>query len=115
CLYCPKHYVEVYDHDYDGLLPKTGKRHLGKTRWTREEDEKLKKLVEQNGTEDWKVIANFLPNRTDVQCQHRWQKVLNPELIKGPWTKEEDQRVISFSFCLINALLADFRCWGKTP
>uniref|UniRef100_A0A8C3J492 Transcriptional activator Myb n=1 Tax=Calidris pygmaea TaxID=425635 RepID=A0A8C3J492_9CHAR len=62
--------VEMYDHDYDGLLPKTGKRHLGKTRWTREE------------------------NRTDVQCQHRWQKVLNPELIKGPWTKEEDQRVI---------------------
>ncbi|XP_030412229.1 transcriptional activator Myb isoform X6 [Gopherus evgoodei] len=86
--------VEIYDHDYDGLLPKAGKRHLGKTRWTREEDEKLKKLVEQNGTEDWKVIANFLPNRTDVQCQHRWQKVLNPELIKGPWTKEEDQRVI---------------------
>ncbi|XP_065444764.1 transcriptional activator Myb isoform X7 [Chrysemys picta bellii] len=84
----------MYDHDYDGLLPKAGKRHLGKTRWTREEDEKLKKLVEQNGTEDWKVIANFLPNRTDVQCQHRWQKVLNPELIKGPWTKEEDQRVI---------------------
>ncbi|XP_060632553.1 transcriptional activator Myb isoform X3 [Anolis sagrei] len=86
--------LEAYDHDYDGLLPKGGKRHLGKTRWTREEDEKLKKLVEQNGTEDWKVIANFLPNRTDVQCQHRWQKVLNPELIKGPWTKEEDQRVI---------------------
>ncbi|XP_025150283.1 transcriptional activator Myb isoform X6 [Bubalus bubalis] len=86
--------IEMCDHDYDGLLPKSGKRHLGKTRWTREEDEKLKKLVEQNGTDDWKVIANYLPNRTDVQCQHRWQKVLNPELIKGPWTKEEDQRVI---------------------
>uniref|UniRef100_A0A9L0IUG7 Transcriptional activator Myb n=1 Tax=Equus asinus TaxID=9793 RepID=A0A9L0IUG7_EQUAS len=86
--------LEMCDHDYDGLLPKSGKRHLGKTRWTREEDEKLKKLVEQNGTDDWKVIANYLPNRTDVQCQHRWQKVLNPELIKGPWTKEEDQRVI---------------------
>ncbi|NP_001081768.2 transcriptional activator Myb [Xenopus laevis] len=85
--------IEMYEHDYDGLLSK-GKRHLGKTRWTREEDEKLKKLVEQNGTEEWKVIASFLPNRTDVQCQHRWQKVLNPELIKGPWTKEEDQRVI---------------------
>ncbi|XP_063773445.1 transcriptional activator Myb isoform X2 [Pseudophryne corroboree] len=85
--------IEMYEHDYDGLFSK-GKRHLGKTRWTREEDEKLKKLVEQNGTEDWKVVASFLPNRTDVQCQHRWQKVLNPELIKGPWTKEEDQRVI---------------------
>ncbi|XP_078062307.1 transcriptional activator Myb isoform X2 [Mustelus asterias] len=86
--------IEMFDHDYDGPQPKSCKRQLSKTRWTREEDEKLKKLVEQHGTEDWKVIANFLPNRTDVQCQHRWQKVLNPELIKGPWTKEEDQRVI---------------------
>nr|AAF05728.1 transcription factor cmyb [Danio rerio] len=86
--------VEIYDHDYDGPHAKSGKRHLGKSRWTREEDEKLKRLVEHHGSEDWKVIASFLPNRTDVQCQHRWQKVLNPELIKGPWTKEEDQRVI---------------------
>ncbi|XP_010737651.1 transcriptional activator Myb isoform X2 [Larimichthys crocea] len=86
--------TEMYEHDYDGSLAKTGKRHLGKTRWTREEDEKLKKLVELNGSEDWKLIASLLTNRTDVQCQHRWQKVLNPELIKGPWTKEEDQRVI---------------------
>lgn len=29
--------MEMCDHDYDGLLPKSGKRHLGKTRWTREE------------------------------------------------------------------------------
>ncbi|KAK5853054.1 hypothetical protein PBY51_006876 [Eleginops maclovinus] len=85
---------EMYEHDYDGTLAKAGKRHLGKTRWTREEDEKLKKLVELHGSEDWKLIASLLTNRTDVQCQHRWQKVLNPELIKGPWTKEEDQRVI---------------------
>ncbi|XP_056284191.1 transcriptional activator Myb isoform X2 [Pseudoliparis swirei] len=86
--------TDMYDHDYDGSLVKAGKRHLGKTRWTREEDEKLKKLVELHGSEDWKLIASLLTNRTDVQCQHRWQKVLNPELIKGPWTKEEDQRVI---------------------
>uniref|UniRef100_A0A3B3TUG8 Transcriptional activator Myb n=1 Tax=Poecilia latipinna TaxID=48699 RepID=A0A3B3TUG8_9TELE len=86
--------TDVYEHDYDGTLAKVGKRHLGKTRWTREEDEKLKKLVELHGSEDWKLIASLLANRTDVQCQHRWQKVLNPELIKGPWTKEEDQRVI---------------------
>lgn len=39
-----------------------------------------------------------LQNRTDVQCQHRWQKVLNPELIKGPWTKEEDQRVRAYTW-----------------
>lgn len=39
-------------------------------------------------------IGLLFQNRSDFQCQHRWQKVLNPELIKGPWTKEEDQRVI---------------------
>ena len=25
-----------------------------------------------------------------MQCLHRWQKVLNPNLTKGPWTKQED-------------------------
>lgn len=30
-----------------------------------------------------------------MQCLHRWQKVLNPDLVKGPWTKQEDDTVIS--------------------
>ncbi|CAE7882868.1 myb, partial [Symbiodinium sp. KB8] len=30
---------------------------------------------------------------TDVQCLHRWQKVLKPGLVKGPWTVEEDDRL----------------------
>ena len=29
------------------------------------------------------------------RCLHRWQKVLNPELVKGPWLKEEDEKIIS--------------------
>ena len=36
----------------------------------------------------------MLGDRTDVQCLHRWQKVLNPEMIKGPWTEEEDRTLI---------------------
>lgn len=32
-------------------------------------------------------------NRSDQQCQYRWLRVLNPDLVKGPWTKEEDQKV----------------------
>lgn len=38
--------------------------------------------------------AEYFEERTDVQCLHRWQKVLNPELVKGPWTKEEDDKII---------------------
>lgn len=38
--------------------------------------------------EKWDVIAELFPDRSDVQCQQRWTKVVNPELVKGPWTKE---------------------------
>lgn len=37
---------------------------------------------------NWKKIASYFPNKSEVQCLHRWQKVLNPDLYKGPWTKE---------------------------
>nr|XP_033790169.1 myb-related protein A isoform X2 [Geotrypetes seraphini] len=86
--------LQFADHDYEVPPKKGSKKIWNRVKWTRDEDDKLKKLVEQYGTEDWGLVANHLQNRSDVQCQHRWQKVLNPELIKGPWTKEEDQRVI---------------------
>ncbi|XP_053916381.1 myb-related protein A isoform X2 [Cuculus canorus] len=86
--------LQYVDHDYEVLQQKGFKKIYSRVKWTRDEDERLKKLVEQNGTDDWAFIASHLQNRSDFQCQHRWQKVLNPELIKGPWTKEEDQRVI---------------------
>lgn len=48
----------------------------------------------QQGPKNWKKIASYFEDRTDVQCLHRWQKVLNPNLVKGPWTKEEDEIVM---------------------
>jgi myb proto-oncogene protein len=75
------------------LAQYAGKKHINRGRWNKEEDEKLKRLVEVHG-ERWDFIASHFPDRADVQCQHRWQKVVNPELVKGPWTKEEDEKVI---------------------
>jgi len=34
------------------------------------------------------------PPLTSPQCLHRWQKVLKPTLVKGPWTEEEDRKVV---------------------
>uniref|UniRef100_A0A8C1U4A8 V-myb avian myeloblastosis viral oncogene homolog-like 2b n=1 Tax=Cyprinus carpio TaxID=7962 RepID=A0A8C1U4A8_CYPCA len=65
-----------------------------KVKWTQQEDDKLRKLVLKFGPNDWKNIAGVLPNRSEHQCQHRWFKVLDPDLVKGPWTKEEDEKVI---------------------
>ncbi|XP_055376947.1 myb protein [Condylostylus longicornis] len=62
-------------------------------RWSKAEDATLKNLVTQYG-ENWEIICKLMNDRSDIQCQQRWSKVVNPELIKGPWTKEEDDKVI---------------------
>jgi len=72
----------IQQMDYQGAHDKSG---LKKRWWTPDEDEKLKHLVEEFGARNWKRIAAFFDDRTDVQCLHRWQKVLNPKLVKGPW------------------------------
>jgi myb proto-oncogene protein len=69
-------------------------RRSTKGQWTPEEDEVLCKAVERFQGKNWKKIAECFKDRTDVQCLHRWQKVLNPELVKGPWSKEEDNTII---------------------
>jgi len=70
------------------------KKVLNRGRWTKEEDQKLKTLVDLYGDKDWHQVAGDFRDRSDVQCQQRWDKVVNPKLIKGPWTKEEDEKVI---------------------
>ncbi|GAB1605008.1 myb-related protein A-like isoform X2 [Argonauta hians] len=84
---------EMLDHDYNTSFCSGGKV-INKGRWTKEEDNLLREVVGQHGLNDWKLIAGYLPDRTCVQCQHRWLKVLNPDLVKGPWTKEEDEKVL---------------------
>ncbi|KAI4374863.1 hypothetical protein MLD38_012806 [Melastoma candidum] len=101
----------VQDHQYHAVGPpsagrsrryksKLKRRNSGARRkstvggWTEEEDAKLEEAVRQNNGKNWKMIATNLPGRTDVQCLHRWQKVLDPNLIKGPWTKEEDNLIV---------------------
>ena len=52
--------------------------------------------MEAIGPKNWRRISTeFLHGkRSDVQCLHRWQKVLRPGLVKGPWTKDEDKIII---------------------
>ncbi|XP_021735887.1 transcription factor MYB3R-5-like isoform X1 [Chenopodium quinoa] len=69
-------------------------RRSSKGGWTEEEDNLLTAAVKKHNGKNWKKIAEHFSGRTDVQCLHRWQKVLNPELVKGPWTKEEDDCIM---------------------
>ncbi|XP_018418108.1 PREDICTED: myb-related protein B [Nanorana parkeri] len=79
--------------DTDSDVPEHRENRV-KVKWTQEEDDTLKTLVRTYGQGEWKTIANHMVNRTEQQCQHRWQRVLHPDLVKGPWTKEEDEKVL---------------------
>jgi len=63
-------------------------------KWTKHQDESLRAAVEKYGEKNWKKIAAEVPYRDHVQCLQRWKKVLRPGLVKGPWTKEEDEKLL---------------------
>ncbi|XP_058265450.1 v-myb avian myeloblastosis viral oncogene homolog-like 2a [Hemibagrus wyckioides] len=72
------------------------KQRLGektKARWSPDEDKSLKTLVESIG-QNWNAIATMLHGRTEQECKYRYTCVLDPNLIKGTWTKEEDEKLI---------------------
>ncbi|KAK7817976.1 transcription factor myb3r-1, partial [Quercus suber] len=54
-------------------------------------DKILAFAVQKFSGKNWKKIAECVPGRSDVQCLHRSQKVLNPDLVKGPWSKEQSR------------------------
>ncbi len=66
----------------------------GKFRLT--QDELLLKSIKKLGEKNWKAISKNVPGRNPVQCLHRWSKILQPGLIKGPWTIEEDRKLLSW-------------------
>lgn len=62
--------------------------------WTKEEDCLLEESVRKFNGRHWKKIAECLPGRTVSQCFCRWDRVLNPAIVKGTWTKEEDDCIM---------------------
>ena len=83
-------------HFGDQLEPQqtSGSRARAK-RWTPEEDQKLRDAITQHGTTNWQAVATMVGNgRARSQCSHRWNRVLNPEISKANWSKEEEQILI---------------------
>lgn len=65
-----------------------------RSRFTKAEDELLKKLAESQNNPKWNEIALYLKGRTARQCRERYNNYLRPDLINGPWTPEEDELLI---------------------
>lgn len=55
------------------------------------EDKHLLFVIQEKGINDWFDIAVSLgTNRTPFQCLARYQRSLNPCIMRREWTKEED-------------------------
>ena len=67
-----------------------------KGKWTKDEDEVLERVVSSYGQKNWKKVSEFVKGRTPIQCLHRWTKILKPGLIKGPWTIEQDRKLLDW-------------------
>lgn len=73
---------------------KSGAPSAAPRRWTTEEDQLLKDAVGRHNGKNWKAIADEVPGRNHVQCLQRWRKALDPGVVKGHWTEEEDHKLI---------------------
>lgn len=70
-------------------------------RWTPQEDAWLLAAVKRQRQPgrtaeesiNWAVVQAFVRQRTDVQCRERYMNVLNPRLLHGEFTPEEDRRL----------------------
>ncbi|KAK8836263.1 hypothetical protein M9Y10_039895 [Tritrichomonas musculus] len=61
-----------------------------KVKFTKNEDMKLKYLIDKYSTKDWEKIAEHLPPRTARQCRDRWTNYIDPNLSQEPWSHDED-------------------------
>lgn len=78
------------------LLNTQAKERNKKRKFTPEEDEKLRELVQSHGQKQWDVIArNISTDRTARQCRDRWKHYLSPSVSQKEWTITEDRLLLT--------------------
>jgi hypothetical protein len=67
-----------------------------KARWSEAEDQLLLRLLNCVERANWTDLAPHFPGKSAQQISERWTKVLDPALVKGSWTRQEDETIIEF-------------------
>jgi hypothetical protein len=76
-----------------------------KKKWTKEEDQLLIELADKFKEKHWKDISLSFHNKNALQCFSRYKRI-RPGIIKGSWSKEEDERILK--------LVSIYgKCWSK--
>jgi hypothetical protein len=56
----------------------------------------LLQLLHSGDRANWTELAPHFPGKTAQQIAERWSKVVDPGLVKGSWTRQEDETIIDF-------------------
>jgi hypothetical protein len=65
--------------------------------WTTDEDSRLTDIMEHKpAVFSWGYLQASFPGKTAQQISARWENTLKPNLIKGSWTTEEDEKIREF-------------------
>lgn len=78
------------------LAPTRSRPQTTSASWTPEEDNLLSFLMNEKPRQSWPQILSHFPDKTMQQVSARWEKVLNPMLVKGSWTREEDLQIMAW-------------------
>ncbi|GAP82651.2 putative myb transcription protein [Rosellinia necatrix] len=68
---------------------------LRKGSWKEDEDKRLLDAMSIHG-QKWTLVANSVGSRSADQCAKRWQHSLDPNLERGNWTAEEDEKLLKY-------------------
>jgi hypothetical protein len=65
-------------------------------RWTTAEDQLLLHLLRSGDHPNWTDLSSHFPGKTAQQVSERWSKVVDPALVKGSWTRQEDETILDY-------------------
>lgn len=66
---------------------------LVKGPWRVEEDKTLIDWVSKQGPMKWSSCSELIPGRSGKQCRERWYNNLDPKVVKGNWTANEEYKI----------------------
>lgn len=88
--------INLLDYEYDSDSISMTDNHAicySNTTWTEADDSHLTAYVQTYG-QNWRTVSGMFKDRSQDDCRKRWIELSNKNIIKGPWTFEEDEQII---------------------
>ncbi|KAL3504741.1 hypothetical protein ACH5RR_034582 [Cinchona calisaya] len=86
-----------------GRSPCCDENGLKKGPWTPEEDQKLIDYIQKHGHGSWRALPKLAGlNRCGKSCRLRWTNYLRPDIKRGKFSQEEEQKILHLHSILGN-------------